>query len=181
MKIREFKEKIEVADDVELAVAGSSVTIKGQNGEVTKEFKMPRFILSSEGKNLVVLCKDYNVYDKRNFFTIKAHLKNLIKGVQEGYTYTLKICSSHFPMNVTVTGNKLIVKNLLGEKVPRELKLKEGAKVEIKGDLIEVTGLDLELVSQVAADIEKLTKITNKDRRIFQDGIYMTHKAGKAV
>ena len=67
MKIREFKEKIEVADDVELAVAGSSVTIKGQNGEVTKEFKMPRFIFSSEGKNLVVLCKDYNVYDKRNF------------------------------------------------------------------------------------------------------------------
>jgi len=181
MKIKEFKEKVEVPEDVELAVAGSKVTVKGPNGEVTKEFKMPRFEFSSEGKNLVVSCKDYNIYDKRNFFTVKAHLKNLAKGVQEGYTYNLKICSSHFPMNVAITGNKLVVKNLLGEKVPRELKLKEGAKVELKGDLIEVTGLDLELVSQVAADIEKLTKITNKDRRIFQDGIYITHKAGKAV
>ena len=77
--------------------------------------------------------------------------------------------------------NKFVVKNLLGEKVPRELTLKEGPKVKINDTIIEVTGCDKELVSQVAADIETLTKIRNKDKRIFQDGIYMTTKDGKEL
>ncbi len=181
MRIKEFKDKVEVPEDVTLSVDGSQITIKKDSSEVTKVFNMPRFDFTQEGNSLIVSCKGYNIYDKRNLFTIKAHIKNMIKGVSEGFVYTLKICSSHFPMNVAIANNKLVVKNLFGEKVPRELKLKEGPKVELKGDIIEVSGPDLEKVSQIAADIEQLTRITNRDRRIFQDGIYITHKAGKEV
>jgi large subunit ribosomal protein L6 len=104
----------------------------------------------------------------------------MIQGCTKGYRYMLKICASHFPVTVTVSGKKFSVKNLLGEKIPRELELKPGAKVEVKGEVIEVSGPDKDLVSQVAADIEKLTKVTERDRRIFQDGIYITSKDGKA-
>lgn len=181
MKIREFKESIACPEGVTLAVTGRTVKMTGKNGECSKEFKMPRFVFSQENNNVVITCKDYNFYDKRNFLTVKAHLGNMIKGVQEGFEYKLKICSSHFPMNVTVSNNKLIVKNLLGEKVPRELIIKKGVSVKVEGTEIVVLGSDIELVSTVASDMEQLTRNTDRDRRIFQDGIYITHKAGKEI
>ena len=181
MKQLNFSEKIEIPEGVEFNLEASTVTVKAESGEVTKEFKMPRFKFAKEGNALVISCPKYGIYDKRNHHTIKAHINNMVKGAKEGYTYLLKICSSHFPMNVSLNGNKFVVKNLFGEKVPRELIIKEGAKVVIKESIIEVTGTDLEKVSMVAAEIEKLTRISNRDRRIFQDGIYITHKAGKQV
>jgi large subunit ribosomal protein L6 len=181
MRVKNFSEKIEIPDGNQLSLDGFKVSIKGEKGEVSKKFNMPRFIFSVEGNSLIVKCEGYNFYDKNNFFTIKAHIKNMIQGANEGYVYLLKICSSHFPMNVSLTGNKFVVKNLFGEKVPRELIIKPDVKVEIKEGIIEVTGTNIEKVSQVAADIEKLTKITGRDRRIFQDGIYITHKAGKEI
>jgi len=181
MKIKNFKETIEVSEGIELAVEGSKITIKGSNGELSKTLNMPRFVFAKDEKGLNVSCDGFHIYDKRNLNTIKAHIKNMEKGVTEGFTYTLKICSGHFPMNVAINGNKFVVKNLFGEKVPRELILKSGADVKIDGDIINVTGKDIEIVSQIAADIEQLTRITDRDRRIFQDGIYITNKAGKAI
>jgi len=181
MKQKDFKGKVEISEGVETKLDGNALTLKGEKGEVTKIFKMPVFQLSQEGNNVIVFCKSYGVYENEKFKTLQAHVNNMLKGVQEGYIYKLKICSSHFPMNVSISGNKFVVKNLLGEKIPREIEIKAGAKVEVKGDVIEVTGVDKDLVSQAAADIEKSTKITNRDRRIFQDGIYITHKDGKAI
>ena len=105
----------------------------------------------------------------------------MIKGVSEGHIYKLKICSGHFPMNTAVNGNKFVVNNFLGEKTPRELDIKEGASVKIEGDIVIVEGIDKELVSQTAASIEILTKVKGKDKRIFQDGIYITEKDGKEI
>lgn len=181
MKIKDFKDTIEFPEDVELTVKERVLTVKGSLGEVTKEMKMPRFIFTQEGNKLTINCKDYNVYDKRNLSTVKAHVANMIKGAQEGFEYKLKICSSHFPMNVAISGKKLVVKNLLGEKVPRELVLKDNVDVKIDNTEIVVKGANIELVSLVASDIEQLTRIANRDRRIFQDGIYITHKAGKEI
>jgi len=52
----------------------------------------------------------------------------MIRGVTEGYTYKLKICSGHFPMNVSLKGDVLEIKNFIGESVPRKLKIKEGSE-----------------------------------------------------
>jgi len=54
-----------------------------------------------------------------------------------------------------------------------------GAEVKIEEQIIIVESPDLELAGQTAASIEKLCKITNRDRRIFQDGIYIYEKPGK--
>ena len=74
-----------------------------------------------------------------------------------------------------------MINNFLGEKISRELHLKEGVSVKIEGDIISVEGIDKELTAQTAADIEILTKVKGKDRRIFQDGIYITNKDGKEL
>jgi large subunit ribosomal protein L6 len=105
----------------------------------------------------------------------------MIKGVQEGFTYKLKICSGHFPMSVALKGNTFEIKNFIGEKVPRTLKIKQGADVKIEGDQITVHATDKELAGTTAGAIEKLTRRPGFDKRIFQDGIYITEKDGKKL
>jgi large subunit ribosomal protein L6 len=105
----------------------------------------------------------------------------MIKGATEGHVYKLKVCSGHFPMNVAVAGKDFVVKNFLGEKKPRQVAIKEGVDVKVEGEIVTVESCDKELAGQTAADIETLTRITNRDLRIFQDGIYITEKDGKPV
>ena len=102
----------------------------------------------------------------------------MIKGSSQNHVYTMKICSGHFPMNVTVDSSNVMIKNFLGEKVPRKARILDGVKVQVQGDIILVNGLDKEKVGQTAATIEQTTRITNKDRRIFQDGCYIISKPG---
>jgi large subunit ribosomal protein L6 len=83
-------------------------------------------------------------------------------------------------MNVSVSGDQLIIKNFLGEKSPRTVKLKKGVTVKVDGDKILVESADKDLAGSMASDIELLTSKRNRDLRVFQDGIYMIEKAGKA-
>ena len=84
-------------------------------------------------------------------------------------------------MNVSIAGNKFVVKNFLGEKVPRVLQLKQGAEVKIEGDIIHILSPNKETAGQVSADIEQLTRRPGYDSRIFQDGIYIINKDGKQL
>jgi len=118
---------------------------------------------------------------KRFLYSIQSHIKNLVLGAAEGHSYVLKICASHFPMNVAVQNKQLIVKNMLGEKFPRTLPLKEGVSVKVEGDKIIVESADVEIAGTTASDIEKLAKRASFDPRIFQDGIYIISKDGQGV
>jgi large subunit ribosomal protein L6 len=179
MKDETLVEEVEIPKGVEVKIEGRTVTVKGPKGENSKEFKFPTIKTTLEDGSIKLEAINQKKVQKRNINTMKAHLKNLIKGVLDGFTYTLKICSGHFPMNVSVSGKDFLVKNFLGEKVPRVLKLKEGANVKVEGQEVTVYSVDLETAGQVAADIEQLTRVTNKDIRIFQDGIYIIKKPRK--
>ena len=47
--------------------------------------------------------------------------------------------------------------------------------------MITVRSSDKEIGGQMAADIERITKVIKKDRRVFQDGIFITNKAGEEI
>ncbi len=133
-----------------------------------------------DGK-IILNAKKANKKGKKVIETFKAHIKNLLKGVSEGHKYLLKICSGHFPMAVSSTKEEITIKNFLGEKVPRKLKIKEGAIVKVEGDQIVVEGSNKEIAGQVSADIEQLTRRPGYDSRIFQDGIWLVSKDGKEI
>ncbi len=177
----DLQEIIEIGEGIEVSLAGTILNVKGPAGELSKDFEHPRITIKVEDNKIILETKNATKREKTMLKTFIAHIKNLLKGVKNKFLYTLKICSSHFPMNVSLSGKKLIIKNFLGEKCPRNLKIKEGVEVKINGDLIEVSSCSKEFAGNVASDIELLTKKVGKDVRIFQDGIYITDKGGKAV
>ena len=77
---------------------------------------------------------------------------------------------------VTVEGDEVVIENFLGERAPRKVPIRGDTEVQIDGEEITLSGPDKEAVGQTAADIEQLTRVPDKDTRVFQDGVYITQK-----
>ena len=168
--------EIELGDKVNAQLEGNILTLKGPKGDVKRNFPDKKISITHDEKNIILKASKFNKVNKKLIKSYVAHVKNMKEGATKGYKYTLKICSGHFPMNVSVSNNGLIVKNFLGEKVPRTLKLKEGAMVKVEGDNIIVESSSKDIAGQVSADIEQLTRRTGYDSRIFQDGLWIVSK-----
>lgn len=181
MKADKMEESLDIPEGIEVNVEGSLMKIKGSKGELSKEFRHPKVKIGKKDSKISISASKATKREKKIIGTFKAHIKNMIKGAKEGHVYRLRICSGHFPMNVSVSGNKFVIKNFLGEKIPRELEITEGVKVKIEGQDVVVEGIDKEKTGQAAASIEKLTTIKGRDKRIFQDGIYIINKDGKDI
>jgi len=173
----DLEENIEIPEGVTIAVDDNVYSFKGPKGENSRKFYNPRLGITLEGNNLILRANAATKREKKLIYTMAAHIRNLIWGVMETHEYKLKICSGHFPMNVAINNNVLTIKNFLGEAVPRTLKIKEGSDVKVDGQIITVVSTDIEKAGQTAASIEQLTRITNRDRRIFQDGIFIIEKS----
>ena len=87
--------------------------------------------------------------------------------------YKLKIVFSHFPVTTKIVGTHLEISNYLGEKFPRCAEIVPGVKVIAGKDEIVVEGIDVEKVGQTAANLERATRVSYKDPRVFQDGVYL--------
>ncbi len=172
-----IKEALTIPEGADVSKQGNIFIVKGPKGEIKREFANARIEIKVDGNKLLLSSKKATKREKALLYTFVAHLRNMINGVKEPSTYKLKICSSHFPMNVSISGNQLVVKNFLGEKTPRTLNIKHGVDVKIAGDEITVASCDKELAGMTASAIELLTAVKNKDLRVFQEGIYIVEKA----
>lgn len=181
MKASNITDKLAIPEGVQVTVERGAVTVKGAKAELTRSFRNPKVQISVEGAEVLLKAPVFTRYEKKMIGTYRAHIRNMMKGVTHGHEYILKICSGHFPMSVAVSGSQLVVKNFIGEKVPRALRIPAGVQVKVDGDRINVTGPEKESASQTAASIELLTKRTKFDKRIFQDGIYIVNKDGKEI
>ena len=172
---------IELPNGTGASMTGRTLLIKGTKDEVKREIKQRNVSVIANGSKITLESKSETKKDKKIIGSLAAHIKNMIKGSAQNHTYVLKVCSGHFPINVSVANNKLIIKNFFGEKVPRELELKDGASVKVEGELIYVTSPNKETAGQVSADMEQLTRRSGYDTRVFQDGIYIINKDGKEL
>ncbi|MEM0333482.1 MAG: 50S ribosomal protein L6 [Candidatus Aenigmatarchaeota archaeon] len=172
-----FVKKLNIPENVKVEINGNKVKVIGPKGELVKEFKIPVDVkISMEDNQIKVYTENERRKIKAITGTIAAHIRNMIEGVTNGYVYKLKIIYSHFPVTVKVEGDKVIIQNFLGERTPRIAKIVGNTKVEVKGQEIIVSGIDIDAVGQTAGNIEQATRITGKDRRVFQDGIFIVSK-----
>lgn len=176
---KEYSLEVPLASGVTAEYNDFTLTVKGAKGETKKYLKYPYVNIEVKDGNVVIGTKRYTKRQKKIIHTYRAHVKNLIEGVTNGFEYKLAVVFAKFPMTVTYQGNVLTVKNLLGEKVPRTVKITQNVEVKVNGAEITVTGIDKEECGQAAALIEQSCRITHLDRRVIQDGIFITSKPHK--
>jgi len=169
---------VSIPDRVSVQVEGRTVKVKGPLGSLQEDLShLPVSIKVNDNK--VQLETAWPRKREIGMLgTAAAHVRNMLKGVTQGYRYELRTVYAHFPVTVKVDEKAKVLKieNFTGEKTPRYAKIVEGVKVDIKGEDISVEGIDLKSVSQTAANIQDSTKIKKKDLRVFLDGIYVSGK-----
>lgn len=178
VKIDRVERVVEIPEEVTASIEGDIVTITGPKGSLSREFVSSRHEILQEGGAIIVRIDIPRRKESALAGTWQAHMNNMVKGVTEGFTYTLKALYSHFPMTLAVKGNQFVVNNYFGERVPRHANILSGVEVKVQNKTeVLVTGIDKEAVGQTAANIERSTTVKKRDRRVFQDGIYLIDKA----
>ena len=161
------KKPIEIPQEVEVKIEGSIVKVKGPKGELSKEiwpeikveikdnqiFVLPR-VETSEGSSAKFWWEAYGASKKTKavWGLARATLANMIKGVREGYEKKLEIEGLGFKAVVEGEGLKLFV----GFSHPVMIEALKNIKFSVDKNVISVSGLDIELVSQVAAKIKRV-------------------------
>ncbi len=170
---------IAIPDGVSVTMDGNTIKVKGPRGELSRNFAHPSVNVAIGEGHVVVSCEYPSIKEKAMVGTFHAHVRNMIKGVTEGYTYELKVVFSHFPMKVAVKEKKVQIDNYMGGHAPRFADIIGDCKVTVKGADVKVEGNDIEAVGQTSANIERAASRGGFDKRVFQDGIYIVKKSHK--
>ena len=173
-----FKELV-IPEGVNVEISKHIITVTGPKGNQQKILELEKVTKVEKTENkLKISSENEERKVKAKIGTAIAHVKNMIDGVTKGFVYKLKIIYSHFPITVKVEKDKVMIQNFLGERTSRVAKIIGETQVKIEGQELSVTGTKLEEVSQTAANIEQATRIVGFDKKVFQDGIYITQKGG---
>lgn len=176
-KIPEIKQEINIPSDINIQIDDTkTIKVTGPKGSLQRTLEHPSIEIKKNGSNIEISCILPKRKEKALVGTFTSHIKNMIQGVKNGFEYKMKTVYSHFPIKTTLQDKQVLIDNFLGEKYPRKAIIYGDTSVEIKGDEIVLTGIDIEQVSQTAANIERATRVKKRDRRVFQDGIYITSK-----
>ena len=179
-KWKSLSVEIETPNDIKVSYENGVLKVSGAKGELEKimTYKDVEFEIKD---NLVkIFTNRFTQRQKKIIFTYKAHLNNMIIGVTKGFEYKLVVLAAKFPITCEVKNNMFFVKNFLGQKKPRTCKILENVEVKVNGKDIVVSGIDIEKCGTQATLIEQSTRLIGFDRRVIQDGIFITQKPHKA-
>lgn len=171
---QEIFAEINVPDKVKVTKEGNVISAKGKLGSVKKDFTKLPATISIDGSKITIRPYGKRKRDLAITNTARSIINSMIKGVENGYTYRLKIVFAHFPISIKIKGKEVQIENFFGERSARISKIiGDETKVAVEGEDLVVQGPSLENVSQTAANIESSTKVKDKDQRVFLDGLYI--------
>jgi len=158
---------------VEAVAESRKVTVKGARGTLIRDFRQAPISIAVDGKTVRIWAEWPRKKETALVGTVYSHIQNMIIGVRKGFTYKTKIVFSHFPISVKTKDDIVLIENFTGERSPRKARIVGDAKVKVQSEDVLVQGINLEDVSQTAANIEQATKVKRKDPRIFLDGLFV--------
>jgi large subunit ribosomal protein L6 len=174
---QEITAEVEAPASVTIKKEGNLIQVKGPVGTVKKDFTKLPATVTVQGNKITIKPYGTRKRDLAVTNTARSIIGGMIKGVEKGYTYKLKIIFAHFPISVKVKGKEVHVENFFGERSARISRIiGDATKVSIVGEDVVIQGPSLEEVSQTAANIELSTRTKGKDQRVFLDGLYIYSK-----
>jgi large subunit ribosomal protein L6 len=172
------KKPIEIPKTVTVAVGDKNkVNVKGPKGELEASFNLDMNIEMKDAEIIVTPRKDVKKFYA--FWGLTRNLiANMIEGVNKGYEKKLELQGVGY--KVALKGNDLDLS--LGFSHPILFKAPEGIKFVVEKNIITISGIDKQVVGQVAADIRKLRKPEPyKGKGVRYVGEQVRRKAGKKV
>jgi len=170
---------IEIPAGVEVIIKeGNEVTVKGPKGELTQKFH-PDLIIEKEDNVIRVKRPNDSSFMRAIHGTTRALLANMVKGVTEGFTVELEIHGIGY--KAAMKGKTLELQ--LGYSHPIIYEPPEGIQISVEGNTnIKVSGIDKQLVGQVAAEIREFRKPDPyKGKGVRYKGEQLKLKPGKSV
>lgn len=159
--------------DVQIKMDNGLVLVNGPKGEL-KKFIPGNVELNIEGEELKVIPK--NMEDSATWGLATALIKNMIKGVSEGFETVLEFQGVGY--KAILKGNDLEMG--LGFSHTITIKAPEGITFKTEKNIIRIQGIDNELIGKVAAEIRSWRRPEPyKGSGIRYQGEVIKRKAGK--
>ena len=168
---------IPLPDGVEVDIRGASVSVKGPKGTLERTFDEGISIEQDDGVVTVARVNDEPKMRALHGLS-RALLNNMVVGVNEGYRKELEAVGVGYRANLQ--GSKLQLQ--VGFSHPVVMEAPDGVTFEVpEPTRIIVSGIDKQLVGQVAADVRRVRPPEPyKGKGIRYVGEYVRRKAGKA-
>lgn len=170
---------IPIPEKVKIDIKDTKVTVTGPKGSLNRELH-PGFVVEIEDNHMVVKRPSDTKKNRSLHGLFRALLNNMVVGVSEGYKKELKIIGVGYRAEMK---GKVLILNL-GFSHPIIINPPESINIEVlpKENKVIVTGIDKELVGQVADNIRSFRKpepYKGKGVRYIDE--YVRIKAGKTA
>ena len=141
-----------IPNGVEVSLNEQTLSVKGPKGTLTRNFDLGIIGIEINGNEITFTKKKETPFSKALWGTYASHVKNMIIGVNEGYTKKLILEGVGFKSDVS--GD--ILNLALGFSHPVKMEIPGGLKVKVEENTrITVSGFDKSEVGQFAASIRK--------------------------
>ncbi|HDP24212.1 MAG TPA: 50S ribosomal protein L6 [Deltaproteobacteria bacterium] len=148
------KQPVEIPKGVAVNITEEAITVKGPKGELTRK-RVGNIDVKVSGDELILLPRDEQRQTRAFHGLMRTLVNNMVVGVSAGFTRQLRIVGVGY--RGEASGDMLILN--LGYSHPVEFRLPEGIQASVSKDgLIELSGIDKELLGDVAARIRKTRK-----------------------
>ena len=170
------KQIVKIPAKTEIILSGVTLSVKGDKGELKRDFKTKIIAININGDEITFEPKNEENATKALWGTYASHVKNMIKGVNDGFEKKLIVEGVGFKSEVVGTNLKLA----LGFSHPVLMEIPADLTVKAEKNVITISGNDKESVGQFAAQIRDMKRPEPyKGKGIRYDGEFIRRKQGK--
>jgi len=150
------KQYIQVPKGIIITLNNNEMIVQGNKGILKK--KIPN--------NIIIIYKNSKIYlfpnenskkneNIANWGTMRAIIKNMIKGVHQGFNVKLQLVGIGYKVNIenNILTFKLGFSHLINYEIPKDIKIQI-----IKPTLLSIQGIDHEFVTSIAAQLRSFRK-----------------------
>ena len=145
---------IAIPAGVNITVSGSTVTVTGPKGTLTREIN-PKIEVKVDGSVINVLNNNKETEYRAYHGLYRQLIANMVEGVSKGFEKSLNVNGVGF--KVTQQGKDLVLN--IGLSHPVELKAIPGIELSCDKTVVTVRGIDKELVGQFAAKVRAIKPV----------------------